>query len=189
MCWWVSSGEVTSARRQPGGNLVSTTSVLVMAMTISPKLYMRWAARLVCLRRVSFLKMDKLFPKNLGIGVPEGSLIGATTGVLCMNEPLLKAVKRRSIFLQPFYLQGDRKCGEDPELSRNVVCPAIPNTVNSPSAFAASAALEISSTLSLICPGSISGVGRNTVGRSSRFVPSVRPRNERRPWLRNWKKR
>ena len=106
-----------------------------------------------------------------------------------MNEPLLKAVKRRSIFLQPFYLQGDRKCGEDPELSRNVVCPAIPNTVNSPSAFAASAALEISSTLSLICLGSVSGAGKSIGRRSIRFFLPVRPKNEWRPWLRNRNKR
>ncbi len=55
-----------------------------------------------------------------------------------MNEPLLRAVKRRSVFLQPFYLQEDELCGNDHEPSRNAVSVAIRNTVNSASVFAVS---------------------------------------------------
>ena len=57
-----------------------------------------------------------------------------------MNELLLKAVKRRSVFLQPFYLQEDELCGDDPELSRNAVSAAILNTVNLAFGFVASGA-------------------------------------------------
>ena len=58
---------------------------------------------------------------------------------------------------------------------------AIPNTVNSASVFAPSAACGVSFTPILICVGSASEAGRNIGGRSIRLLPPVRRRNERRP--------
>ena len=62
-------------------------------------------ARIVELRRVTSLEIDKIKRFFLELESLDGTPCGAKTGVLSMDEPHLKAVKRRSVFLQPFYLQ------------------------------------------------------------------------------------
>ena len=64
---------------------------------ISPKLYRWWAARKQKLRGLTFLEMEKLLAKNLGIGCQNGSPFGAQTGVLSM-EPLMKPLPKSSFF-------------------------------------------------------------------------------------------
>ena len=79
-------------RREPGADRTRPGHERWRA-TITGQLYLWWAMNDENLRRVTFPKIDKLFPKNLRIGSRNGSPLHAIIGVLSLMTLGLPSVR------------------------------------------------------------------------------------------------